>query len=122
MSATCFSLVTENNNFRKYHAVYYCCHSRYVAVNHIYMDEPIWYITTYIVRGVNDEILSQIILVGIQSVGMLTYMMRTLLNFYYVSRHCITYWVMEHTMPRATILRTAAFGELFLELHASCLY
>ena len=30
--------------------------------------------------------------------------------------------VSEHTMTRATLLRTAAFGELFLELHASCLY
>ena len=30
--------------------------------------------------------------------------------------------VSEHTMTRATLLRTVAFGELFLELHASCLY
>ena len=30
--------------------------------------------------------------------------------------------VSEHTMTRATLLRTAAFGEMFLELHASCLY
>ena len=30
--------------------------------------------------------------------------------------------VSEHTMTRATLLRTTAFGELILELHASCLY